>query len=360
MLLARHLCLLPVLLGATTLACGASPNILEDEVTDDGAELKKKVKPQGTEGSFQIAKPAWATLAFDDGLSFAGKPIKLGDVVSKPPGTYPLSLGATSDSIAVKAGVSESLTPAGLLVRYAQPVQATWFARDQIVVEGPAAEYPRGHAIRLGAQPVSLALRPAAYQVTSPAQVSSVIAAAGVLSELVLPTASIALTVDPIDPEYPSANPDCLRLRTARNDYDVYPNYTAARWSVSPSLRELGASVFVPAGNPVRLAVAGAGSDRSSTQTDLGVWPVGAGTTTSITINRLEVDDVACASAAAPAIKGTFSIELKRAGTWSAYECARSLPTHTGVDLPDGNYRVTTVADGPNGRITHVEEVTFP
>lgn len=76
-----------------------------------------------------------------------------------------------------------------------------------------------------------------------------------------------------------SANPDCLRLRTARTDHDVYPNYTASRWSVSPSLRQLGATVFVPAGNPVRLAMAGAASDRSSRQNDIGEWPVGAGTT---------------------------------------------------------------------------------
>lgn len=45
-------------------------------------------------------------------------------------------------------------------------------------------------------------------------------------------------------------------------------------------------------------------------------------------------------------------------GTWVACQCARSLPTHTGVDLPDGTYRVTAVADGPNGPITTVEEVT--
>jgi len=62
----------------------------------------------------------------------------------------------------------------------------------------------------------------------------------------------------------------------------------------------------------------------------------------------------------APAIKGTFSIEVKHVGTWVAYQCARSLPTRTGVDLPDGTYRVTAVADGPNGPITTVEEVSFP
>jgi hypothetical protein len=356
----RHLA--PLLLLATmTFACGAAPPAGGDEVTDDGAELKKKVSPQGTEGKFQLGKPAWATPAFDDGLTFAGNPIKLGVAVAKPPGTYPLALGASNQSIVVTAGASDTLVPAGLVVRYAQPVQAVWFARDQIVVQGPAAEYPRGHAIRQGATTVSLALRPGTYDVHSPSFSWSGSAAADALTDLVIPTASIALAFDPIDPTYPSASPDCLRLRTARNDYDVYPNYTASRWSVSPPIRDLAAGpVFVPAGNPVRLATAAASSDRSSTSDDLAVWPVSSGTTTTITINRLEVDDVAGPIPGAAKLKGSFNLELKRGSIWAAYECGRALPTHSGVDLPDGDYRVTTTADGPNGRITHVEEISFP
>jgi len=175
MLVARHLCLLPVLLAATTaLACAAPPAVLDDEVTDDSAALKKKVSPPGAQGTFQIATPAWATPAFEDGLWFADKPIKLGDVVPKPPGTYLLSLATTRESIVVTSGMSQIFTPASLRVRYAQPVHATWFAQDQTVIEGPDPANPQGHAIRFGAQPVTLTLRPAAYRVTTSAQVSSV------------------------------------------------------------------------------------------------------------------------------------------------------------------------------------------
>jgi hypothetical protein len=342
-----------LLLSLSTAAACSAP-LAEDEATADEAELKKKVNPQGSEGTFTLTKPAWATPTFDEGLSFGGRPIKLGDSVPRPPGTYGLVLGSSSSSVVVTAGASQALLPAGLLVRYAAPVNEVWFARDQIVVEGAT-----GHAIRSGARAVTLPVHAGQYDVRSPSYSWKGSTAAGALTELIIPTATLVLQVDPVDPAFPSASPDCLRMRSLRTDIDQYPNYTASRWSVSPPVRDLATGpVNVPAGNAVRLATGGSLADRNGT--DLMTWPVQAGTTTTITLNRLEVDDVASPTPGAPRIKGTFDIDMKKSGAWTPYACGRTVPTHTGVDLPDGDYRVTTVADGPNGRITHVEELTFP
>jgi hypothetical protein len=347
---------LPFLAFSLVSLVACTADVPDDEAEDTGVELKKKVTPKGTEGKLELAKPAWATPAYDAGLVFAGNYVKLGDVVPKPPGSYSLVLGASSTSIGITAGTTQTVTPGGLLVRYAQPIQSKWFEADQIVVSSQS-----GHAIKKGPTPVHLAVFPGAFSVRAPAHAWNGNVTAGLLTEVTIPTANVTVAVDPIDPAYPSAVPDCLRLRTLRTDIDTYPNYTSSRWSVSPPLRELGsAPVGVPAGNAVRLVTGGASASSSYGITELAQWPVIASSSTTITIHRLEVDHVTSPTPGAPSLQGSFTIDMKRNGVWTPYSCGQGVPTHSGVDLPDGDYRVTTTANGPSGVITHVEEISFP
>ena len=348
----RSLFAMPLVATLALVACGGAGE-LDDEGTSADA-VKKRIKPQGTEGVVRITKPSWATAAFDQGLFFGGSTVKLGDSLSKPPDTYRLTLPASESSIEVRAGAAETFTPAGLRIRYANPIHSTWFASNQILVKGTS-----GYQLRAGGAEIALAAHAGRFDVTAGAFTWTGTLMAGALADIVVPTATLVLQFDTIDPSYPTVGENCLRLRALRNDIDRYPNYTATRWSESPALRELGAGpVYVPADVPVALNRGVAFSD----QADVASYPMAAGTTTTITLNRLEVEDVVVPSATAP-LRGTYSLELKSGGgSWTPYRCGSNaaFATHTGIDLPNGSYRVTTYANGPNGAIRSVEEVSFP
>jgi hypothetical protein len=79
-------------------------------------------------------------------------------------------------------------------------------------------------------------------------------------------------------------------------------------------------------------------------------------------LNRLELDDVEVASAGGGTTKkrGTARIEVKKGTAWASMECLSTVSTSTGIDLPDGTYRITSTATGANGPVTSTEEVSFP
>jgi hypothetical protein len=45
-------------------------------------------------------------------------------------------------------------------------------------------------------------------------------------------------------------------------------------------------------------------------------------------------------------------------GSFTNLNC--TFPTHSGVDLPDGTYRVASRAQSASGVVTSTEDVTFP
>ena len=53
-------------------------------------------------------------------------------------------------------------------------------------------------------------------------------------------------------------------------------------------------------------------------------------------------------------------LRIERRGAFTSMECLSSLSTGTGIDLPDGTYRITSTATGANGPVTSTEEVSFP
>jgi hypothetical protein len=81
------------------------------------------------------------------------------------------------------------------------------------------------------------------------------------------------------------------------------------------------------------------------------------GQATKVTLNRLEVDDVMVTGSGA--VRGTYRVEVDTNDGWVTLNC-RDAPTHTGLDVPDGRYRVTAKTTTPSGPITNVQEVTFP
>jgi len=78
----------------------------------------------------------------------------------------------------------------------------------------------------------------------------------------------------------------------------------------------------------------------------------------SVHMNRLEVDHIAVTrpDGTTQMVAGTFAVERKN-NTGAFAKILGTEPTHTGVDLPDGTYRVTSMA--PNAP-TQVTTVTFP
>ena len=56
---------------------------------------------------------------------------------------------------------------------------------------------------------------------------------------------------------------------------------------------------------------------------------------------------------------GTMTEAVANAdGTFTNLNC--NFPTHTGLDLPDGTYRVTSRASSASGVVTSTDDVTFP
>lgn len=338
-----------------------------DDADSSESDVKKKVKPKGGNGAFDLLKPAWSTDGFGGQHQFGGSNVALGGRVERVPGAYALTLGgqdlAAGDGralaqakggYAIAAGTVVQQKAAGLRVRFAEPVTLgrafisvgdaaapLGATEGYLSQDGPWRRRPNG---------ASWFVLPATFRVRSSAEGGAgvmIAVAEGELGEVVLPIARVNVVGDDYDPAYPTFS-GCTEPRVLvgaeahRESFPVrHPDGT-----VDPT------TYVVPQG-----AGASAVLDTYGVATKI---PTVAGATHTFTLNRLEVDDVEVNSAAGGTVivKGKFTVQRKVGAELTPLSCA--FPTHTGVDLPDGTYVVTTTAAGASGPVTHVEEVSFP
>jgi hypothetical protein len=77
--------------------------------------------------------------------------------------------------------------------------------------------------------------------------------------------------------------------------------------------------------------------------------------------NRLEVDDVEITQSNGTTVltRGTWTVSVRLSnGTYTPIDC--TYPTHTGIDLPDGTYRIVATAASTSGTVSHTTDISFP
>jgi hypothetical protein len=349
------------------LATCALPVIACTSATDDDGEnaesqegdVKKKVKPKGGNGAFDLVAPGFSSTGFAGVFSFDNTSIKAGDRSEKVPGSYWLQAVQTDYadgrlmnqqlSIAITAGAIAKHQLGGLRIRFAEPV-TLGSARVLLSPErGNAGELTASapwQAAATGASMLVLAGKVTVSPATEAAGTDHIVME-GALKEVVLPTSRVSLAIDAYDPAYPTpTNCGATYVRAGAQSYTA--TALVRKQDGSPN-----ASFVVPQGTRAPVAVNAYGIEVAQATV--------AGQTHSFTLNRLEIDDVEVAQAGGGSqlVKGTVTIGRKNAdGTFTNLNC--NFPTHSGLDLPDGTYRVASRAQSASGVVTSTEDVTFP
>lgn len=353
--------LLGLLLASATLsiaACasptdGAAPEDAESQDND----LKKKVKPKGGNGAFDLVAPTFNTTGFAGSFSFGDVVMKPGERVEKVPGTYSLVTGNTayqegqflrqSMPFVITAGVVAKHQLGGLRVRYAQ-TPTLGAAQIELRSPGFSSGYLEvGRQWQSAATGASLLVLAGKVSVISAAGPSTDLTIAeNKLEEVVLPTSTVSLLVDAYDPAYPT--PPCAAPYVTGGVRGRSSNDFVRKLDGSPNT-----TFVVPQGANAPVSINAYGIEVSQATV--------AGATNTFQFNRLEIDDVEVAQAGGGSqlVRGSVSIGRKNAdGTFTNLNCTFS--THSGVDLPDGTYRVTSRAQSASGVVTSSEDVTFP
>ncbi len=326
-------------------ACAAQ----DEDTASDESEVKKKVQPTGGNGVFEFQKPSWwpADNSFSGYATFAGESVAVGASVQRVPGQHTFAVGRQTESIQLAAGQTIKRKATGLRVRFEKPItmggvtfQSSLFNLDQRdLMEKPAE----------GKLVLVLPFSGWTGSSASSVQNENFTIKEGELEEIVLPTTNLVLETDEYDPAFPTADGGS----TCDNDTTI--RVGAGDQQETRHLRNqdgvaIGNQV-VPHGDQATIRVRANGFD---------VEIPTANSTTKVTLNRLEVDDV-LVQGTGTKVRGTYRIERKDPdGSWRASTCRYDLDTHTGVDLPNGTYRVTSSASTPTGTITDIQEVSFP
>ena len=343
---------------SSMVACAASSDVEEDTESTE-SEVKKKVKPKGGNGAFDLTKPSWSTTGAVGGYVFSSQIISIDSRTEKVPGTYNLStpnreatdgvvtMGQNSDEIVIGAGMIVRRKVTGLRVRYDQPLTLGGSRYDmQPIPSGFAGFLKADGAWAKKAKGAFMLVTQGKVQVTSSADPTptELTLAEGVLNEVVLPTARVSVQLDAIDPHYPTPGEGCR----------------APFLFVRASGEQQWIAVRDEAGNAIPTAVIPHGPRVTATVEAYGMTktlPTSAGQTLSFVLNRLEV---VAAGGATQHVQGTFNVEFKdSAGRYQPSPCP-NIRTGRGLDLLDGTYRVTSRAQTASGTVTHVEEVSFP
>lgn len=349
--------LLAVLGMVGSMGCGVQ--------TDDGAsddpnaeELKKKVKPKAGNGAFDLDPPQWSTTGFLGSYAAGYKAIKPGERVELSPGAYAVTLlqvdlgsgihgFAQSNPFSISAGVIIAKKPSGLRIRYAQAPTlganavrfgAPGYESGYLDTSGPWSAQATGASIFMLEGKVRV------LQSADPAPIDFTLSA-GDLKEIVLPTTKVNLSIDAYDPAYPTPS-QCTPTQLMAGSEVREALVRSSNGTPNPTF-------VVPAGPKAPVIVNAYG---------FKVVSPTSSATVNVTLNRLEVDDLEVSGVGGTkTYKGTFRIERKVNGSWVfSPECSNGLSTHSGIDLPDGDYRITTTASTPSGTQTSVEEVSFP
>ncbi len=332
----------------------------ESADSQDQDVKKKKVKPTGGNGAFElVALTTFNTGGFQGSFFFDNAGIRAGERREKVPGTYNLQAQeyTTSDgqtaaqtlSFSVSAGAVAKHQLGGLRIRFDAPVTLgstrVTFVSD---VNSAGVLQPNG-AWATAANGASMLVLAGKFGVTSDADSVKVdaVVAENALKEIVLPTSKVSLLVDAYDPAYPTA-PSCTATFVRAGAQVFTANAPVRKPDGSPN-----ASFVVPQGIKAPVAINAYGIEVSQNTI--------AGGTNTFQLNRLEIDDVEVAQAGGGTtfVKGTVNLARRNAdGSFSTLNC--TFPTHSGMDLPDGTYRVTSRASSPSGVVTSTEDVTFP
>jgi hypothetical protein len=353
--------LISLLLASTAFAGCAAPSSSSDDDDDDSestaSDIKKKVKPNAGNGGLDLEAPVFAVAGFASGFSFDNQPLAIGARAEKTPGSYTLRASSSwpggnqlvqEEVIPITAGAVVARKAAGLRVRFAQPVTLGSATVRIVPTRGSTGSLDPNGAWRSFPTGVSMLVLPDTLRLTSDADAAPIPAVtnSGALTEIVLPTARVDIAVDALDPNYPSP-------QSCSAPY-LYAGGTSSRLQAQFVRKpdSSGASFVVPQGGTADLELNAYGIRIRKATTGAAVH--------TITLNRLEIDDVdvAQASGGTTSVRGTVSIAKKENAAWQAINC--TFPTHSGVDLPDGTYRVITTAQSPSGAVTHTEEVSFP
>lgn len=317
------------------------------------------MKPKGGNGAFDLVAPSFTTTGFAGSFTFDNAEINPGSRSEKVPGNYSLQAVAAGFgdgqspnqqlSFAITAGAVAMHQLGALRVRYAKPITLGAAQIDLRSETGGMGYLYAGRpwqAAPLGASLLVLAGKIGVTPATEGVAINVVIAE-NKLEEVVLPTSTLSLLVDAYDPDYPTP-PSCQPAYVTAGAQGFAANANVRKPDGSPN-----ASFVVPQGSraPVYLNAYGL----------IVTQPTVAGGTNTFQLNRLEIDDVEVAQAGGGSqlVKGTVTVSRKNAdGTFTALNCA--FPTHSGIDLPDGAYRVVSRAQSASGVVTSTEDVTFP
>jgi hypothetical protein len=351
-----------LLLSSCTLglAACAGPTDSTDENSDSqDQDVKKKVKPKGGNGAFDLLAPTFSTAGFQGAFQFDNASINPGDHREKVPGSYLLQNVAFSTpdgqtsaqtlTIPVTAGVTAKHQLGGLRIRFDAPVTlgSTYvsFVSD-VNSTGALQPFRPWVSSPTGASMLVLAGKFGVTSYADGVKVDAVVAENS-LKEVVLPTSKVSLLVDAYDPAYPTPS-SCTATFVRAGAPSCTANAPVRKTDGSPN-----ASFVVPQGTKAPVAVNAYGFEVSQTTT--------AGATNTFQLNRLEIDDVEVAQAGGGTtlVKGTVTVARKNPdGSLTSANC--SFPTHSGIDLPDGSYKITSTATTASGVVTSTEDVVFP
>jgi hypothetical protein len=340
---------LSLVLAASALShWGCAAPTEESNAEDD---VKKKVQPAGTISTgalaFQLSKPSWLTddVKFDNGYFLRGN-FNPSDRTIEPGQTLQFGSSATAaavsvgtskcrfavDSTAMAPGILKAYEPSGLRIKYAKPLTVKLFDKLEVTSTTAApCEMTAGNA---------LFVAPGTYLVKTSFETSLLQAsvAYGSLAELVRPTTDVIIKRDAIDPLYPTG-PGAPQYGVVGEDsvhnvqYSIYGDNSVVPRSARSFVAVRHNSIPLY-GKPI------------STDRDTPI---------TIQFNRLEIDDVEVTlNGIKTTQKGNASIVAQDG------KLVADVPTHTGVDLLDGTYKVVSETMTPAGPVTHTVTVSFP
>lgn len=385
-----HVAVLTMLTALAAIPGCADPETGSD-ITDD-SDLTKRTKPKAGMGGVVLEKPAWLNDGFKGevkvGNATNAQTLTPDTLVDLVPGSYEVFFRpegiatslTTSDgtwgvfghlwrqSGSLAAGQVWKVSPAGLRIELDRPLV---FKRNVLLataaVPSPGIvklsdqrfsrvldhttagpfyanyEYDRlslsSEEIAAGAKTLDRIFPAETYSLTLIGQAkTSVALTAGNLTTVTMKTLKYAVDLDPIDPAYPNAAAQCVTIEAD---------------SVREPVRALDAfaTAVLPEGYPVKVKAFGIEVPGKIT-----------GDVKHFTLNRLELADVEVSApgGGTTMARGSARVEVKSAAGWASLDCLGTISTGTGIDLPDGTYRITSTATGPNGLVTSTEEISFP
>lgn len=326
------------------------------ETTDD--EVKRRVSGSGATARVIVpAAPSWYSVgASTTALFFDDQVASFGKTRDVPPGKHTVKIASHGRLIApsfqypvldLAAGSTTTLeAPGGVFVRRDRSVTWQGEGHDSALIgKNPADGKPVAVTRELGRRmdgvdPIEMGeefLVPAGtYQLRSDGTDTPITIAPGKHVDVVFPSATIEVVTDPIDPAFPN------------------PNAFGGSFYVVDSgdqnfveVRAFGKRIVRPG------AVA-----RVKNAWGLEVKATARPSAPAVLhLNRLEIEPLTITTNGTPqTVHATWRLAVWVDSQWK--NVGANYETNTGIDVPDGKYRVTYRSYG--GDFTDVREVSFP